>query len=160
MQLSYHHVWFKFICIMFGLGIASIAKASLLNEMQSCQAMIAFVEKKLKYPPSSYTDSDIQKVLGGLNSFDEHIQSKVITPGLLSFNGSDKSKADAMQAQIDTYKSQLVAGFEKRYPQDKLFTDFAVILSNCSTKVKLDEPTKAQLKTSLNTIVAMARSHN
>ena len=132
---------------------------SLINEMQTCQALISFVEQKLASPPASYEQSQVNSILEGLRSYDNHIQTQIVSPGLLQFNQGDKAKADSMQKQVDDYKASLVNNFKARYPQNRLYTDFALSLNNCAKKAVPDGAELEQLKVALNAIVSLARTH-
>ena len=65
--------------------------------MQSCQGLIDFLDNKLASAPEKYAKSDVDNVRKGLEGYNQYIQSDIVTPGLLKFNGGDATKADAMQ---------------------------------------------------------------
>lgn len=132
---------------------------SLINDMQSCQALIEFVEQKLSSPPASYDEAKVTNILEGLGAYNTHIQETIVTPGLLKFNQGDKAKAQNMQLQVNTYKKSLIANFSSRYPENRMYTDYAVSLNNCTKKAVPEGEALEQLKVALNTIVALARSH-
>lgn len=131
--------------------------AGLINEMQSCQALIKFIDNKLDLAPSTYEQDDVNKVRKGLGTYNQYIQRQIVSPGLLQFNGGDKDKANQMQKQVDTYKKTLVKQLEARYPKNRLFTDHAIAVNNCAKQavpsgVELDE-----LKEALNLMVKLAK---
>lgn len=131
--------------------------AGLINDMQACQALIQFVNIKLDSAPATYNNAAITNVRIGLNSYNNYIQTEIVTPGLLQFNGGDATKAEAMQVQVNTYKTTLVKQYEARYPQNRLFTDHAVALNNCAKKAVPAGEALAELKTALNAMVELAK---
>lgn len=135
---------------------ASFGKGS-INDMQGCQAVIDFVEAKLDPKPAQYTDKEVATVLKGLKAYDNYIQTEIVGPGLLQFNGGDQAKADAMQKQVDAYKAQVKAAYDKRYPQHKLFTDHAVAINECAKKDVPKGDDLEALKASLQMMVTLAR---
>ena len=112
----------------------STLAAGLINEMQSCQAFIDFIDNKLNSAPSTYDPEDIKKVREGLGTYNQYIQRQIVSPGLLEFNGGDKDKANQMQKQVDTYKQTLAKQLEARYPKNRLFMDHAIAVNNCAKK--------------------------
>ena len=146
-----------FILIVIGSS-SSILSASLINDMQGCQAVLKFVDMKLADAPKSYAPEDVKLVRKGLKTYDTYIQKEIVTPGLLQFNGGDKAKARTMQDQVDTYKSQLVAGFEKRYPQAGLKTDHAISVNECAKKAVPEGADLEALKKAVETMVKLAQT--
>lgn len=145
------------LLVIAGLTItAHTASANLINDMQGCQAVIEFVNKKLESAPSTYSKDDVAAVRKGITAYNKFIQSEIVTPGLLQFNGGDAAKAEAMQKQVDAYKVQLVAGLEKRFAQAGLKTDHAVMINECAKKkVPSDKEELESLKTALQTIIKL-----
>jgi len=131
--------------------------AGLINDMQSCQALINFVDNKLDSVPSNYDKGDVKKVRTGLESYNQYIQREIVSPGLLQFNNGDKAKANQMQKQIDTYKKTLVKQLEARYPQNRLFTDQAIAVNNCAKKAVPSGQELEELKEALNLMVKLAK---
>jgi hypothetical protein len=131
--------------------------AGLINDMQSCQALIDFVDNKLDSGPSNYNKGDVKKVRTGLESYNQYIQREIVSPGLLQFNNGDTTKANQMQKQIDTYKKTLVKQLEARYPQNRLFTDQAIAVNNCAKKAVPSGQELEELKEALNLMVKLAK---
>ncbi|GLS90188.1 hypothetical protein GCM10007916_12550 [Psychromonas marina] len=131
--------------------------AGLINEMQSCQALIEFIDNKLAVAPSNYDQEDVQKVRKGLGTYDQYIQRQIVSPGLLEFNGGDKDKANQMQTQVDTYKNTLVKQLETRYPQNRLFMDHAIAVNNCAKQAVPSGGELDELKEALNLMVKLAK---
>ena len=131
--------------------------AGLINEMQSCQALIDFVDIKLDSAPSNYDKDDVKKVRKGLGSYNQYIQREIVSPGLLEFNSGDEDKANQMQQQVDTYKTSLVKQLEARYPKNRLFTDHAIAINNCANKSVPSGGELEELKEALNLMVKLAK---
>lgn len=131
--------------------------AGLINEMQSCQALIEFIDNKLDLAPSTYEQDDVNKVRKGLGTYNQYIQRQIVSPGLLQFNGGDKDKANQMQKQVDTYKQTLVKQLEARYPKNRLFTDHAIAVNNCAKQAVPSGGELDELKEALNLMVKLAK---
>lgn len=121
-----------------------------INKMQECQAFLNFMDKKISH--SSIENND--KVRQGLKTYNNYIQKEIITPLLKRFNAGNLEKSVAMQTQINAFKSSLVESYQKRYPQKRLLTDYAVMLNNCTKLAVPSGNELEQLKYSLNAIVA------
>ena len=128
-----------------------------INDMQSCQGVLDFVSQKLDSAPSNYPAADVSAVQKGLAQYDDYIQQTIVTPGLVNFNGGDSAKADVMQKQVDAYKATLVTGFNKRYPESRLYMDHAVMVNDCAKKAVPSGQALENLKTTLNTIIKLAK---
>jgi len=128
-----------------------------INDMQSCQALIDFIDGKLSSAPAAYPASDVKLVRSGLEKYNVYIQDEIVSPGLLDFNGGDAAKAKAMQGQVDAYKATLVAGYNNRYKSPGLFTDHAVAVNECAKKAVPKGQALEDLKVSLETMVKLAQ---
>ena len=73
--------------------------AGLTNDVQSCQALIEFIDNKLDSAPSNYPEGDVKKVREGLNTYNQYIQREIVSPGLLQFNGGYKAKANQIKCK-------------------------------------------------------------
>lgn len=127
----------------------------LINDMQGCQGLLDFLDTKLTSSAPHYKSSDLQTIRIGLKQYNEYIQKEIVTPGLLQFSKGDKTKAKAMQKQVDTYKLGLVEGLNARYPQNRLFTDYAIQVNNCAKKAVPSGEELENLKASLNTLLKL-----
>lgn len=141
------------VCVIPQLSIA----APSINDMQTCQGLLDFLQIKLKKSPAKYSPADVAKVRKGLKGYNQYIQSQIVTPGLVKFNKGDKAKASAMQKQVDAYKLTLVKGYQQRYPQNRLFLDHAIAVNNCAKIAVPSGQALNELKVALNTIVALAK---
>jgi len=128
-----------------------------INDMQSCQGVLDFVESQLDSVGSKYSSDDISTIREGVMAYDDYIQKTIVTPGLLEFNGGDSGKAAAMQKQVDAYKLTLVNGFKAKYPENRLYTDQAVAINNCAQKAVPSGDDLESLKAALNKIVELAK---
>ena len=144
------------VCLLLIVYKSSLA-AGLINEMQSCQALIEFVDNKLDSPPSNYDKEDVKNVRKGLETYNQYIQRQIVSPGLLKFNAGDKAKANKMQKQVDTYKQTLVKQLEARYPKNRLFMDQAIAVNNCAKKAVPSGKELDELKESLKLMVKLAK---
>ena len=131
--------------------------AGLINDMQSCQGLINFINKKLDSAPSKYNNDDVYKVREGLTGYNQYIQREIVSPGLLQATGGDESKANEYQKKVDAYKESLVAQLDVRYPQNRLFSDHAVAINNCAQKAVPSGKELENLKEALNTMLKLAQ---
>jgi hypothetical protein len=128
-----------------------------INEMQGCQGVLDFIDTKLSAAPAKYAAADVQNIRKGLKAYNQYIQKSIVSPGLLSYTGNDKAKADALQVQVDAYKKTIVDSLNKRYPQNRLFTDHAVSINNCAKQAVPTGQALEDLKVALHTIVKLAK---
>lgn len=131
--------------------------AALINDMQSCQGLINFIDKKLDSAPSNYDKDDVKKVRKGLEDYNQYIQQEIVTPGLLKSTGGDKAKASEYQVLVDNYKASLVQQLDARYPQDRLFMDHVVTIDNCAQKAVPSGEELETLKQAMFTMVKLAK---
>lgn len=129
--------------------------AGLVNDMQSCQGLLEFIDKKLDTSSARYSRSDIKEVRQGLTAYDDYIQREIIAPSLLEFNGGDKGKANDMQKQVDAYKATLVGQYDARYPDNQLYMDHAIAVNECAKKAVPAGDELEALKTGLTKMVEM-----
>lgn len=147
---------FMMMALLFIVPQLSMA-AGLINDMQSCQGLIDFVDNKLDSAPAKYAKEDVKKVRRGLKGYNQYIQREIVSPGLLQFNGGDQAKATGMQKQVDAYKQTLVKQFKVRYPQNRLFTDQAIAINNCAKKAVPTGQELEGLKEALNIMIELAK---
>jgi hypothetical protein len=131
----------------------------LINDMQTCQGLIEFIDAKLDNAPASYSDDDVNTVRTGLNGYHRYIQREIVTPGLLQFNSGDRASADAMQNQVDAYKALLITQFEGRYPSHELKMDQAMSVNECTKKAVPAGQELEALKQALTTMVSLAQGN-
>lgn len=128
-----------------------------INDMQSCQGLLDFVDQKLASAPAKYPADQVTAIRTGLSDYNHYIQTDIVSPGLLAFNGGDTAKAAAMQTQVDAYKATIVNGLTARYPANRLYTDQAIAINNCAKKAVPSGQALDNLKVALNTMVALAK---
>ena len=136
--------------------ISQSSFAALINEMQTCQGQIMFIGTKLDAAAEKYPADEVKKVRQGLEGYDQYIQTKIVSPGLLKFVGGDQAKADEMQTQVDAYKKNIVARLQKRYPQPHLFADHAMSLNECAKQAVPAGQALKDLKVALHTMLELA----
>lgn len=149
----------KFAMVLFALCLPQVSSAAgLINEMQTCQGLLDFMEQKISAVSARYDVQELNKVRKGLDAYNGYIQREIVTPGLLQATGGNKAMADAYQKQVDAYKAGLVKQLAARYPQDKLLTDHAVAVNECSKKAVPSGAELESLKEALTTMVKLARA--
>lgn len=129
-----------------------------INDMQTCQGLIGFLEFKLEQTSAQHDATDKRIVLDGLTAYDRYIQKQIVTPGLLSFNKGDKAKADAMQTQVTAYKQTIIQRYNKRFPAPKLYMDYAVSLNECAKKAVPQGEDLNKLKQAMNTLIKLTQA--
>ena len=135
---------------------SALSKAS-INDMQTCQGLLDFLEIKLDDAPSHYPADKVTKISKGLNQYNNYIQEEIVSPGLLEFNGGNASKADAMQLQVDAYKATIVKSFIARNKTSSLTTDYAISVNNCAKKAVPSGEALESLKYAINTLIELAQ---
>ncbi|WP_157833181.1 hypothetical protein [Oceanospirillum maris] len=144
------------ILALLFIGSPLSMAASLVNDMQPCQAWIDFVDGKLTSSPSQYDKGDIEKIRQGLQVYNQFIQQEIITPELLKASGGNESQAGDYQKQVNAYKHSLVNALENRYPQKRLFTDYAAAIDACAQKAAPSDQELEQLKIAANLMLKLA----
>ncbi len=144
------------VAIIFTSTQIATAKPN-INDMQGCQGIIDFVDGKLNPAPAKYNATDVKKIRHGLKIYNDFIQRTIVTPGLLQFNKGNAAKANAMQKQVDVYKAQIVRNYKKRYPQPRLFGDFAISINDCAKQAVPKGANLNALKTALETIIKLGK---
>lgn len=135
-----------------------VLAAPSINDMQSCQGVLDFVEGKLDVLSETYPAADLNVIRVGLKKYNAYIQKEIVAPGLKQYSGGDESKAKALQTQVDAYKSTLVSGFSSRYPEKRLYSDHAVAINNCAKQAVPSGQALDDLKAALTTIVTLSKS--
>lgn len=138
------------------ISTQSIAGPS-INNVQSCQALLDFIETKLATAPEAYPISDVELIKKGIGNYNGYLQREIVTPGLVEFNGGDQAKAQAMQEQVNAYKATLVSSLQNRYKEPGLFTDHAFAVNDCVKKATPSGQVLEDLKTALTTIVKLSK---
>ena len=149
----------KLLSMAFILCISqtAVSKPS-INTMQTCQGLLDYLEIKLQDAPSNYPIDKVKKVREGLSQYHGYIQEEIVTPGLLQFNGGDASKAEAMQQQVDAYKTTIVKGLTTRYSSyDGLVTDHAISVNECAKEAVPSGEALENLKYAINTLIELAQ---
>jgi len=116
------------------LTSAGTSLAALINDMQSCQGTLNAIDRLLEETTIDYPADDVKVIREGFKQYNNYIQQEIITPGLLKFSHGDVNKAAEMQTQVDSYKSNIVNAFKKRYHENRLYMDHAVLINECTKK--------------------------
>jgi hypothetical protein len=98
-------VYFFITC---GIANQVVMAAPPANEMQICQAVLDFVDDKLRQTSNLYAEADIDKIKKGLSLYNQYIQSEIVDPSVISFSRDD-------QTQIKNIQQQLCIGKIKRH---------------------------------------------
>ena len=140
------------------ISLASLnahAKMS-VNKAQECQAVLDFTIERVE-SVKKYDKADVKTVTKGLRSYDAFLQTEHVTPGLLEFTNGDKSAASDYQKQIDAYKAKIVQGLKAKHPQERIFTDQAVMINNCYTSAPMGDDKLQIMTEAVQGIVALAK---
>ncbi|WP_299772404.1 hypothetical protein [uncultured Pseudoteredinibacter sp.] len=150
---------FRWALALSSLMLVQVASArATISDMQSCQGLIDFLQIRVNSTSNRFQKTDINTILTGLEVYDRYIQNHIVTPGLLSFNQGDESKAETMQDKVDEYKKSLVKGYQQRFPENKLYMDFAVSLNNCAQKAVPQGAELEAFKSSILTLVNITKN--
>ena len=76
---------------------ALLAANASINELNSCVALVDFVDAKLDNFASHHAVEDMAVVHSGLSAYKDFLQNDVITPKLLSMYGGNEAQAKLMQ---------------------------------------------------------------
>lgn len=130
---------------------------TLINDMQSCQGLLEFVDAKLESTPR-YNEEDVTKIRKGIETYNLYIQREIIAPELLKAASGDKTKADNFQRKVDHYKQTLVEKLEAKDPKNILLVDHAIAINDCANKAVPSGKALDELKDALNIMVKLAKS--
>lgn len=122
---------------LFTVGLCSLptfAAARLLNDMQGCQSVLDFVVEKIDAKPPHATAEELAAMKSALVDYRQAIQRQVVEPGLMAAASGDEAQAQEWQEKVDEYLAARVANYHKRFPQPKLFGDFALLINDCAQK--------------------------
>lgn len=142
--------------VLLALPVTASAQKPSLNVVQECQAVLDFTYARVGQV-KRYDKKDVKTVQKGVKAYNDFLQSEHITPGLLGLTGGDKKAAKGYQNQIGTYKAQVVLALSNKHMHNRIFTDQAIAIDNCYSKVPMDEKHMPMMKETLETIVKLAR---
>ena len=143
--------------VFFGCFCQTAFAKPSINNMQSCQGLLDYLEIRLKDAPSDYPTDKVNRVREALNQYNKYIQKEIVSPGLLQFNAGDANKANAMQLKVDDYKETLVKSYTSRFNSPRLVTDFAISVNNCAKEAVPSGSALEELKYAINTLVELAQ---
>jgi len=142
----------SFIC-----SPVAVAAGPSINEMNSCLALVEFVDTKLDKFADQYAANDIAQVHKGLSDYSDFLKHDVITPKLLSMYGGNATQAKLMQRLFDKQKATFFRHLNERYTEKKLFTEYAAAINDCSAKTRLKVEVAKSLRTALDKMITLAR---
>lgn len=129
-----------------------------INQLNSCLALVDFVDIKLNSHTEHYSAADMARVHKGLALYSKFLQEDVITPKLEGMYGGNKTQARLMQKLFDRQRKTFLHHLNERYTEKKLLTDYAASINQCSSNTRLRPDTAKALNTAMNTIIKMAKA--
>ena len=105
-----------------------IAAGPSINEINSCLALVDFVDIKLDESSDQYDAGDMVRIHKGLFAYREFLQHDIITPKLLSMYGGNADRAKLMQRLFERQRKSFFRHLDERYTQKKLLTDYASVI--------------------------------
>lgn len=128
-----------------------------INELNSCFALVDFVDSKLDEFAGNYAKEDVLAVHAGLSAYGGFLQNDMIKPKLLNMYGGNEAQAKLMQALFDRQKASFYKTLNGRYTEKKLFTEYAAGINDCRANVGIPPAIAKTLNTAINTMIKMAR---
>jgi hypothetical protein len=147
-----------FILVSLCSPVLAAGNAS-INELNSCRALVDFVDIKLDEFAVHYAAEDIALVHQGLSAYSEFLQHDVITPKLLNMYGGNVDQAKLMQKLFERQKVTFFRHLNERYSEKKLFTEYAAAINNCTANTRIKPEVAKALNTSLNVMIKLARQN-
>lgn len=149
------------ITLMFVIGLlcspAMFAAAPSINELNSCLALVEFVDTKLDNFSDHHSSEDMVIVHRGLSGYRNFLQDDVITPKLLSMYGGNEAQAKLMQKLFDRQKNTFFKHLNERYSEKKLFTEYAAAINDCTAYTRIRAEVAKPLNIALDKMIVMAR---
>lgn len=133
-----------------------IAAGPAINEINSCLALVDFVDIKLDESSDQYDAGDMVRIHKGLSAYSEFLQHDIITPKLLSMYGGNSDRAELMQRLFERQRKSFFRHLNERYTQKKLLTDYASAINDCSVKTRLSVEVAKALKAALDNMEMLA----
>jgi len=152
---NYHNLIFILVLLCSPLSAAN--KVS-INELNSCRALVDFVDLKLDEFAGHYTKEDIALVHKGLSAYSKFLQNDVITPMLLNMYGGNVDQVQLMQNLFDRQKVIFFRHLNERYSERKLFTEYAAAINDCTAYSRIKVDVAKALNTALEKMIVMARA--
>ncbi len=128
-----------------------------INELNSCLALVEFVDIKLDNFADHYATEDMAAVHRGLSAYKNYLQNDIITPKLLSMYGGNESQAKLMQTLFDRQKATFFKHLNERYSEKKLFTEYAAAINDCTANTRINPEVVKPLNKALDKMIVMAR---
>lgn len=134
-----------------------IAAGPSINEMNSCVALVDFVDTKLDEFADQYPADEITLVHKGLSGYSDYLKEDVISPKVLQMYGGNATQAALMHRLFDKQKATFFKHLNERYTKKKLFTEYAAAINDCSAKTRLSAGTAKDLNVALDLMIRHAR---
>ena len=142
-------------CLVGASSVSAQAKIN-VNDAQQCQAVLDFTIERIE-SVEKYDKVNVKMVTTALREYENFLQTNHVTPGLVEFTKGDKAAAKDFQTQIDVYKGKVIQGLKVRHPQERIFTDQAVAISNCYTAAPMDAAKLEEMTAAVRMIVTLAK---
>ncbi|MCB5162343.1 hypothetical protein [Marinomonas algarum] len=148
---------YKRLLLIIGLLCSSVSYSagSSINELNSCLALVDFVDIKLSEFSPNYDPQDIAVVHKGLFMYSRFLQDEVITPKLVHMYGGNKTQARLMQKLFDRQRKTFLLHLNERYTEQKLFTEYADSINQCQIRNPVRTEATEALGRALDTIKRM-----
>ena len=150
----------KYLVFMVGLlcSLSFVWAANpSINKLNTCVALVEFVDSKLDDYADHYSSEDMAVVHRGLSAYRSFLQDDVVTPKLLSMYGGNAVQAKLMQTLFDRQKKTFASHLNERYTEKKLFTDYAAAINDCTAYTRIKPEVVKSLNTALDRMILMGR---
>lgn len=151
----------KIKCLLAVLSLccatAMFAATPSINELNSCLALVEFVDNKIDKFAEHYAPADMVIVHNGLSAYKNYLQHDLITPKLLSMYGGNKAQTKLMQRLFDRQKTTFFKHLNERYSERKLFTEYAAAINDCTSNARIRPEVAKPLNIALDKMMVMAR---
>ncbi|MBR7888225.1 hypothetical protein J9B83_04650 [Marinomonas sp. A79] len=131
-----------------------------INQLNSCLALVDFVDIKLSEFSDHYSQEDMATVHKGLSMYSQFLQNEVITPKLVSMYGGNETQAKVMQKLFDRQRKTFLLHLNERYTEQKLLTEYAASINQCKSNTRIRPDAAKALNNAMNTIIKMVKARN
>ncbi|ETX12670.1 hypothetical protein MUS1_01310 [Marinomonas ushuaiensis DSM 15871] len=129
-----------------------LASATSINEIHSCLVLTNFVDSKISGASNTYSKEEMALIHLGLRRYGNYLDHDVIDPKLLKLYGGNASQAELMKKLFSRQQASFIHYLSDRYSEDKIPTDYAIAIKECSIKTGSQGDTALALKKAINTM--------
>lgn len=146
---------YRNILIIIGLISSSMTMAvtTSINEIHSCLALTNFVNSKISGASNTYSTEEMDMIQKGLTSYSRYLDRDVIDPKLLKIYGGKVSQANLMKKLFSRQQASFTRYLSDRYSEDKIPTDYAIAIKECSVKTGSQGDIALALKKAIDTMI-------